>query len=234
MQSYRGQLSVEDRLFGQTMLEREQVSVIKKTYMLLGLSVVAAIAGGQIGSTTPAILSFFSSWIGWIVAMVALNAIPMIAMACRHNPVLGIGALLLDGFFAGIVLAPLLYMANRIAPDIVFTAMAITGIVFLSVTGYVMTAKRSFSAPKGLMTGMFFAIIGIVVLNIFMSLSWLSLLLSGLIGIFGLFTLIYATSDVINNPEADSPIPGALMLFSGLFMIFQAVLRILLAFASDD
>jgi len=32
-------------------------------------------------------------WVGWIVAMVALNAIPYIAMSVRHNPVLGVIAL---------------------------------------------------------------------------------------------------------------------------------------------
>jgi len=39
---------------------------------------------------------------------------------------------------------------------------------------------------------------------------------------------VYATSDVLNNPNADSPIPGALFLFAGLFNVFVAILNILL------
>ena len=233
-QAYGNQLSVGDKLMGQTRLVGEQAAIIHQTYLLLSLSVVTAIVGAYIGATTPAIVQFFSGWMGWILAMVLLNVIPMVAMACRHNTFLGVSALLLDGFIAGLILAPILYLANRIAPDVVYTAMIITGIVFLAVTGYVMTTKRTFSAPRGLMAGIFFCIIGVVVLNIFIQATFLSLLISGAIGIFGVFILVYATSDVLNNPEANSPIPGALMLFAGLFNVFVAVLHILLAFTGRD
>lgn len=231
---YRNSLTLEDKLFGSHQLSESRSSVIKKTYLLLGLSVVAAMFGAVLGSSIPALRSFFGSWVGWIVAMIGLNALPAIAMSMRHNALLGLGALLLDGFFAGLILGPLVYMANVIAPGIVSTALIITGIVFLSVTGYVVTSKRSFSAPRGLMTGLFFTIVGLTVLNMFMGISGLSLLIAGALGIFGLVVLVYATSDVVNNPEADSPIPGALMLFAGLFSVFQAVLTILLSFAGSD
>jgi FtsH-binding integral membrane protein len=39
---------------------------------------------------------------------------------------------------------------------------------------------------------------------------------------------VYATSEVLHNPDADSPIPGALILFAGLFNVFVAILNILL------
>ncbi len=96
-----------------------------------------------------------------------------------------------------------------------------------------MTAKKTFSAPRGLMSGMFFVALGLIFLNFFMHSSMISLLISGAVGILGLFMLISATSEVLNNPEADSPIPGALMLFAGLFNVFYAVLRLLLFFADD-
>jgi len=231
---YRNQLTFEDKVFGQHHLSSAQAAMIKKTYLLLGLSVLAAMAGAVIGSSTPALRAFFGSWVGWIVAMVGLNALPAVAMAFRRQGALGLAALLADGFFAGIILGPIIYMAERIAPDVVTTAMIITGIIFLSVTGYVATSGRTFSAPRGLMTGIFFAIVGITLLNLMLGFPLLSLIISAAIGIFGLVVLIYATSDVLNNPEADSPIPGALMLFAGLFQVFQAVLHILMAFTGRD
>jgi FtsH-binding integral membrane protein len=67
-----------------------------------------------------------------------------------------------------------------------------------------------------------------MVLNAFLNIGVLGILIAAGIGILGVFILVYATSDVLNNPEADSPIPGALILFAGLFNVFVAILNILL------
>jgi len=112
--------------------------------------------------------------------------------------------------------------------------MAITALVFAAVTAYVMTTKRTFSAPKGLGFGIFVSIVAAIILNSYLNIGILGVLISGAIGIFGVCILVFATSDVLNNPEADSPIPGALMLFAGLFNIFVAALNILLAFTGGD
>ena len=81
---------------------------------------------------------------------------------------------------------------------------------------------------------MFFAIIGVVVLNMFLEIGFLGMLISGAIGIFGVFVLVNATSQVLNNPEYHEPVAGALMLFAGLFNVFVAILHLLLAFAGRD
>ena len=89
MNALQNNLPLSQGLFGSTELDDARSATIKKTYLLLSLSVVSAIAGGYAGIQVPALISFFGSTVGWIVAMVALNAIPFVAMACRHNPVLG-------------------------------------------------------------------------------------------------------------------------------------------------
>ena len=48
------------------------------------------------------------------------------------------------------------------------------------------------------------------------------------VGIFGAIMLVYATSDVLNNPEYDNPVQGALMLFAALFNIFVSALHLLM------
>jgi modulator of FtsH protease len=153
----------------------------------------------------------------------------MIAMAVRHNPVLGVTALVADGFVAGIAMSPLLWLANSVAPGLIFAALMITAFVFLGVSAYVTTSSRVFSAPKGLMVGMFFAIIGAMVLNGFMHLGVVGIFISVLVGAFGVFSLVFSTSSVLSSPDADSPIPGALMLFAGVFNVFVATLSILLS-----
>ena len=80
------------------------------------------------------------------------------------------------------------------------------------------------------MIGLFVSVIGVVVLNMFITSSILTLVISLAIGIIGVLVLVQATSQVLNNPEFNEPVMGAVMLFSGLFNIFVALLHILLAF----
>jgi modulator of FtsH protease len=221
-------LSGMDKLTGTVTLTGERAVVIKQTYVLFGLSVASALAGGYIGATSETMVRLFSNWLGWILAIILLNVVPRIAIAARHNPVLGIGALVFDGFFAGLAISPLLYIATRVAPTLILASLGITAFVFLGVTGYVMTSGRTFSAPRGLMTGLFFSIIGAVILNGFLNIGLLGILISFAVGAFGVFVLIFSTSTVLNTPDADSPIPGALMLFAGVFNVFVATLNILL------
>ena len=137
-------------------------------------------------------------------------------------------ALVGDGFISGIALSPLLWIARLLAPQLIFVALGITGFVFIGITLYVMTTRHAFSAPRGLMTGLFFALIGTMILNSFLHIGFVGILIGLGIGALGVFTLVYSTSAILRSPDADSPIPGALMLFAGVFNVFVATLNILL------
>jgi modulator of FtsH protease len=226
MQPY--QPSAIERLTGTTRLSEAQVSVIKQTYLLLGLAVAASMAGGYIGATSETIVGFFTTTIGWLTAIVLLNVVPWIAMACRHNPPLGVAALVFDGFLGGLAISPLLWLAAHYAPVLIVAALMITGAVFIAITAYVWMSKREFSAPKGLMIGLFVAIAAAITLNMFMNIGWMGVLISAAIGFMGVLGLVYSTSGVLRSADSDSPIPGALALYAGLFNIFVATLNILL------
>jgi modulator of FtsH protease len=228
MNYYRKEMSLIEKMTAATPLNDRQAAVIKQTYALFGVSVFCAIIGGYVGGTSETMARMFSGWMGWILAIVGLNAIPMIAMAVRHNPFWGTGALVFNGFFAGLVLSPILWVASNVNPALITAALAITGVVFLAVTMFIFTTGRTFYAPRGMMVGMFFAIIGAVVLNSFLNIGLLGILIAAGIGIMGVIALITSTSAVLNSPDADSPIPGALALFAGVFNIFVAALNILL------
>jgi FtsH-binding integral membrane protein len=227
MYDYSPQTSAWDQLSGSTPLTTQGAAVIKQTYLLFGLSVFAAMGGGYIGATSETLARFFSGWLGWIAAIVLLNAVPRIAISVRNSP-LGVPVLVLDGFISGIALSPLLWVARTVAPDLIFAALGITAFVFFGITLYVMSVKREFSAPRGLMTGIFFSLIGAMILNSFLHIGFMGILISAGIGALGVFTIVYSTSMVLHTPDADSPIPGALMLFAGVFNVFVATLNILL------
>ena len=228
MNSYRQEPSAIEKLTGTIALTAGQAAVIKQTYVLLGVSVFCALAGGYIGATSETLARLFSGWTGWIGTMLILNIVPRVAMAARSNPVLGVTALVADGFLSGIAMAPLLWYARMIDPQLIMVALAVTACVFIGVTGYVMISGRSFSAPRGLIAGLFFATIGVSFLNAFLHIGVLGILISLAIGALGVCTLVYSTSAVLRSADADSPIPGALSLFAGIFNVFVATLSIVL------
>jgi FtsH-binding integral membrane protein len=228
MNGYRQQTSTWENFTGTTPLSAQSAVVVKQTYLLFSLAVFSAMAGGYIGATTETLARFFSTWIGWIAALLILNLVPRMAIAVRHNHQLGVAALVFDGFISGIALSPLLWVARLYAPSLILVALFITAFVFVGITLYVMGSNRTFSAPRGLLTGIFFSVIGAIILNGFLHIGFAGILIAVGIGALGVFTLVYATSAVLRSPYMDSPIPGALMLFASVFNIFVATLNILL------
>src|SRR5579871_719547 len=142
-------LTASDKMFGTTPLSEARAEIIRKTYLLLGLAVVGAYCGGYLGVQSDVLAMLFTGWLGWILAMVLLNVIPRVAIAARHNPVLGVSALVADGFVSGLVLAPILRFASLYAPGTTQIAVLMTAIVFGTITLYVMSSGRTFSAPRG-------------------------------------------------------------------------------------
>ena len=60
MNAYRPELSPWDKLTGSVALTGQQSAVIKQTYVLFGLSVFSALAGGYIGATSETLARLFS------------------------------------------------------------------------------------------------------------------------------------------------------------------------------
>ena len=231
MSPYENNSAFDQSRWSPAALAPGEATIIKQSYLLLSLSVGAALAGGYLGATSPVMVSIFGSWVGWIVALLVINILPRVAIAARHNGNLGLVALVGNGFISGLVLAPLLAFAAYVAPKIIFASLLITAAVFLAVTIYVLSTSRTFVPSRGLMTGIVVSLFGAMLLNGFLHIGVLGMAISAGVGIFGVITLVYATSDVLRSHEADSPIPGALMLFAGLFNVFVSTLNILLAFS---
>src|SRR3954452_381991 len=118
MYDYDSPTSVWDKLSGTTAISGTNIAVIKQTYLLFGLAVFSAIAGGYIGATSETLARFFSGWIGWIAALLLLNLVPRIAISVRHNHQLGVAALVGEGLIYGIAPTKLLWVARMIAPQL--------------------------------------------------------------------------------------------------------------------
>lgn len=240
------QLTAAEKLFGTTTLTEQKAKMAKQTYAFLSISLVMAVLGGFLASSPSSplslpILNLFGTWLGWILVFVVINAVPYLALwASKRSKPLAVFALAVDGFLSGLALGPLLEHATSLIntkrwageeiPNLVLLAAGITGAIFVAITGYIFLARKRFSAPRGLLVGLFASLIAAIAINFLIgsAFSGLGLAISIGIGLLGTLMLIYATSDVLFDPNLSNPIQGALMLFAALFNIFVAVLRILL------
>lgn len=222
------------------MLRRRDM--IHTTYLYLAVAVFACMGGAYLGSHSETFLSimFGSSFI-WLGCLLVLNFVPVIALkVAENNPKLAVPVLAFDGFIAGLCLSPLVFVGLHFGGadpsgggGVVSTAIVVTGAMFAAVTAYVHINKTEFKVSSAMMWGLFgFAIVAVPV-NMFMHSSILSMVISLVIGALGVYQLAAATSIIVTNPHFRSPAAGALMLFAGVFNMFQAILSLLIAGGRD-
>ena len=223
--------------------QRQRTQMLHTTYLYLSTAVVGAMAGAWFGAHSEAYLSMVFNAGMWffIPMMLVLNMVPMLALrVAEQAPRFAIPALAFDGVISGLALAPLVFIGLVVSgqgvdggSNLVSTAVVVTGSIFAAITAYVHMNKTKFMPSSAVMWGIFgFAVVAIPA-NMFLQSSIFSLVISAVIGILGAIQLASATSAIVTNPNFNSPAAGALMLFAGLFNMFQAVLSLLIGSNRD-
>jgi modulator of FtsH protease len=211
---------------------REVISsnkVLKNTYMLLsatlGFSALMAVVSMAVG--VPPIAYLVS-----IIAAMVLG-IFVLPKAAQSSKGLGIIFLItgLLGFGLGAVLSQ--YLALPKGPQVIATAFAGTGIIFLGLSGYALTSKRDFSFMGGfLFAGMMVVVIAMLA-NIFLQMPALSLAVSaGIILLMSGF-ILFDTNRIIKGGETNY-IMATYGLYLTIFNIFISLLQILGIMGGDE
>lgn len=173
--------------------------------------------------------------------MFVLNMVPSIALrVAEKTPRLAVPALLFNGAIAGLALAPLVFVGLHLSgagaengSNLVTTACIVTGAIFAAITGYIFLNKTKVKMSGMLTAGMFGFVVIAIPANFLLHSSGLSLIISGVIGLIGAYQLASTTSMIVNDRHFNSPATGALMLFAGVFNLFQAILHLLIAGGRD-
>jgi modulator of FtsH protease len=218
-------------------------NMLNTTYLYLAVAVAACMGAAWWGSHTESFLRIFfeGGAFMWIGVMVVLNFVPVMALkVAEKTPRLAVPALALDGAVAGLALAPLVFIGLHLSgagaengQNLVSTACVVTGAIFAAITAYIHLNKTVIQ-PKGMiMAGMFGFAIVVIPLNMFMQSSLLSLVVSGVVGLMGAYQIAVTTSRIVNDRNFNSPAAGALILFAGVFNLFQAILHLLIAGGRD-
>jgi modulator of FtsH protease len=137
--------------------------------------------------------------------------------------------------FMGYTLGPLLnaYLALPNGGQLVMTAFAGTGIVFLALSGYALISRRDFSFMGG------FLMIGILVgflaglAAIFFGLSGLSLAVSAMFVLLMSGLILYETGNIIHGGETNY-IMATVTLYVAIYNLFTSLLHLLGALGSQE
>ena len=196
--------------------------VLKNTYMLLSATLLfsALMAVVSIYLEMPPMV-----YMGAVIGSMLLGIFVLPRFA---NSTSGIGVIFLItgllGFGLGAIITRYLAMPN--GPEIIGTAFAGTGIIFLSLSAYVLTSRKDFSFMGGfLFAGMITVVIALVA-NIFLAIPALSLALSAAIILLMSGLILFDTSRIINGGETNY-IMATYSLYLSIFNIFISLLQIL-------
>jgi len=207
--------------------------VLKNTYLLLSMTLLfsAATAGLSMALNVPYIVSLVTS----IAALVLLwFVVPRTAnSAAGIFVVFAVTGLL--GFGLGPILNHYLQLPN--GPQLVMSAMGMTGAVFIGLSAYALVSRRNFSFMGGfLMSGILVAFIAALVSVGAAAFGYpmpgLALAVSAMFAVLMCGMILWQTSEIIHGGETNY-ILATVGLYVAIYNLFTSLLH-LLGFSNND
>ena len=202
--------------------------VIRNTYTLLSMtllfSALTAAISMALNLPHPGLLLTLGGYFGLLFATTKFR-----------NSSLGLAFVFALTGFMGYTLGPILnaYLALPNGGQVVMTAMSLTGVIFLSLSGYALTSRKDFSFMGS------FLFVGILVAFLaglgamFFEMPGLSLAVSAMFVLLMAGLILYQTSAIINGGETNY-IMATVTLFVSIFNLFTSLLHLLGFMGGDE
>lgn len=202
-------------------------SVIRNTYILLGASLLFSAAMAVVAMATNA------RPLGLITLVVYFGLLYLIN--ATRNSAWGILSVFALTGFMGYTLGPLLnmYLAAYVnGHQLIFTALAGTGMTFFALSGYALITRKDFSYLAGFMlAGSVVLMLGIVA-QIFFPMPMMMLAMSGGFILLSSAVILFETSQIINGGQRNY-IMATVSIFVALYNLFISLLNILSFFGGN-
>ena len=209
-----------------TALSAERNQVLRNTYWLLALSMVPTVLGAWAGVAT-GFSAALSPGLGLVLFLGGAFGF-MFAIEKTKNSAAGVPVLLAFTFFMGLMLSRLVGSVLGLAngAELIMTAFAGTGVVFLGMASLSSVIKRDLSAMgKWLFIGALLILVAGIA-NVFLQSGALMVTLAVLaVGIFTAF-ILHDLKRVRDGYETNY-ITATLGVYLSLFNVFQALLMLL-------
>lgn len=206
----------------------ESNKVLRNTYALLSLTLLfsAMTAAGSLLLQLP--------HPGIIISLVGFIGLYFLTAKLRNSIWALPSVFALTGFM-GYTLGPIVghYLAMPGGASIVMNAFAMTGIIFLSLSAYVLTTKKNFSFMGGfLMVGLILGVVGSLA-AIFFQIPALSLAISAMFVLLMSGFILYETSNILHGGETNY-IMATVSLYVSIYNLFTSLLHLLGFLGGDD
>lgn len=203
-------------------------TVLRNTYFLLSLTLLF--------SAAMAIFSLKSGahQMNVFVMLIGTFGLLYLTMALKNSPWGIVSTFAFTGFM-GYTLGPVLNMyltGFSNGQQLVFTSLGATGVIFVALSGYVLTTKKDFSFLGGFL---FIALLGGILLSLagaIFHLPMAQILTSAIFVLVFSSFILYNTSQIIHNGETNY-IMATISLYLDILNLFMSLLQILSYFAGN-
>jgi modulator of FtsH protease len=169
------------------------------------------------------------------VMMIGAYGLIFLTSALR-NSALGIVSVFAFTGFMGYTLGPILnlYIANfSNGAQIISTALGGTGLIFLALSGYVLTTRKDFSYLNGFLFVASMVAFLAMIAGVFFQMPALQLLISAVFVLISSGMILFQTSAIIHGGETNY-ILATVSLFVSIYNLFISLLNLLGAFSNRD
>ncbi len=207
---------------------RSRLDFVRSVYLwLMGGFAVAALGALSAPYVAMALVPVAGRFLGWVLFGIQFGTLLFASAVSRRAPLNRLAYVLftfVSGVIAGIVA---LVVAQGAGFMPVFTALGLTGVVFLTLTITAVVSKKDFSFLRN------FVIVGIAVMFFgslaaaIFHLETFSLVISGVAVVACSAKLLWDTSAMLRTEDLSDPAGFALSLFVSLYNIFIALMNLL-------
>lgn len=195
--------------------------VLRNTYLLLSMTLLfsAAMAGISIAFNLP--------HPGLILTLIGYFGLLFATSKFRNSSLSVLFVFALTGFM-GLTLGPIInaYLQMPGGGQIVFNALAGTGVIFLSLSAYALISKKDFSFLGGfLFAGIMVAFLAGIAAVLF-NLGTFSLVVSSMFVLLMAGLILFETSNIIRGGETNY-IMATTTLFVSIFNLFTSLLHLM-------
>lgn len=209
--------------------------VLRNVYLLLGLSLLPAIAGAYMGVAFPIFLALGT--VGWLIfALVGIFFLPAMVEKNR-NSTAGLAWLFVFTGFLGYLLGPLLTYVLRLGngPELIAIAFGGTTATFLLMAAYATTTTRNYNTPgmrSTLSIGILMAFACSIISYLF-AMEALAIAVSAVFIPIASMLIVHIINKVVRGGETNY-ISVTLTVSIMLFNIFSSMLHLLAIFGGRE
>lgn len=203
--------------------------VLRNTYLLLSMTFLFSAFTAYMSFATGARM------LNPLLLIVGMYGLMFLTNALRNSPWGLVSVFAFTGFM-GYVIGPILnatiaHYSN--GPQLIATAFGGTGIIFFSLSAYVLTSRKDFSYLNGFLFVAVMAALLAMIASIFFQIPALQLMISAAFVLISSGLVLYQTSEIIHGGETNY-ISATVSLFVSIYNLFISLLNLLSSFSGRE